>query len=63
MKSAGKKSAQPVAISTHAFPGSAASSDFVSYEDAANAIVRAVEVDTYDNTHITALTTNVNGEL
>jgi hypothetical protein len=55
MKSAGKKSASPVAISTRAIKGSAKVSDFVSYEDAADAILRAVEVDAYVGEHITAL--------
>jgi putative NADH-flavin reductase len=55
MKALGKKSASPVAISTRAVPGSVKAMDFVSYEDAANAIVRAVEVDTFLNEHITAL--------
>lgn len=63
MKGLGKKSAAEVQLSTHAFPGSVATSDFVSYEDAANAIVRAVEVNDYDNKHFTALTATAGGEL
>ena len=63
MKAVGRKSASPVAISTSAFPGSVKSMDFVSYEDAANVIVRAVEVADFDNKHITALTAAGGAEL
>ena len=62
MRSVGRKSAAPVAISTRAIPGSVASSDFVSYEDAADAVVRAVEVDTYVGERITALSEQRGGQ-
>ena len=55
MQERGRKSSIPMKILSHAEPGSAAFSDFISYEDAADAIVRAVEASEYDNMHITAL--------
>ena len=57
MRSVGHKSPAPVPISTRAIPGGLKLWDFVSYEDAADAILRAVESgDKYANEHITALT-------
>ena len=56
MRGVGRKSAQPVPILTHAPPRGAAPMDFVSYEDAASVIVRAVETTAYDNARISAIT-------
>ena len=58
MKAVGRKSPRPVEISTRAIPGGLKRWDFVSYEDAADAILRAVETDKYDGEHITAITSD-----
>ena len=53
----GVKSDKPIDILTHAAPAGTSAMDFVSYEDAANLLVRAVEVSDYDNKHIAGVTT------
>lgn len=55
MKGRCKKSAPPPPILLHAAPAGAAPMDFISYEDAADVILRAVESHDYDNKHIAAV--------
>jgi uncharacterized protein YbjT (DUF2867 family) len=66
MKGGARKSSPPVEIRTTAAPAGLVAWDFVTYEDAADAIVRALEAGAaYDNTHFTAVTTDAGakGEL
>jgi NAD(P)H-binding len=53
MDAAGKKSNPPLTIYTYATP-TGVPMDYVSYEDAANVIIRAIETSRYYNKHITA---------
>jgi len=55
MDAAGKKSSPPVDIYTHAVPPGVPM-DFVSYEDAADVILRASSTSDYDYDHIAAVT-------
>lgn len=55
MKGRGSKSAPPPPILLHAAPAGAAPMDFISYEDAADVILRAVETQEFNNTHIAAV--------
>lgn len=56
MTSRGSKSSPPVPILTHAPPRGASPMDFVSYEDSADVILRAVESTAWDNMRIAAVT-------
>ena len=58
MKGVGRKTVPDVEIHTHAVPGSVATMDFISYEDAASVIVRAAleSGDRYDGGEVTGLT-------
>jgi nucleoside-diphosphate-sugar epimerase len=55
MKSKCAKSASPPPILLHAAPAGTAPMDFISYEDAADVLLRAVETREYDNLHIAAV--------
>jgi len=56
MRGAARKSEPPVKILTHAAPAGASRMDFVSYEDAADAILRAVESGAYNGQRFCAVT-------
>ncbi len=55
MKGKGKKSELQAPILLHAAPAGTAPMDFISYEDAADVILRAVESREYDGKHIAAV--------
>ena len=61
MKDRASKSKTPVSILTHAPPHGASVYDFVSYNDAATAMLDAVETTQYDNKRIAAITTEKEG--